>query len=305
MDLTKQPPRRPSNISMLGIVSLARLTDKARAHCAGTMGDHLYGDNSGLDKIVLEFLGLSQGEFADAAQRMDDAELCAWLRENAPKTEREIQAYNDDLLAWEPFDDASRQRLKDRLEKYDADPDKVKTMLQSMELDDWGCFRETDLTQRAPRSPYNRDVAGLYGVSRMADKARAARIDKLNGYIYNSPLDQAILGFLGISADQFQDAAYHHVNDIELGEWVLEHTDRTQIKPGIHLALGVEWVLEHADRTPDEIAQMNAALSGKGPEGDQQLKFFNAMRDRVAPGRTDVKTWFDLLDLDDAHSYAE
>ena len=72
-------------------------------------------------------------------------------------------------------------------------------------------------------------------------------------------MDQAILGFLGISADQFQDAAYHHINDIELGEGVLEH----------------------ADRTLDEIAHMNAALSGKGPEGDQQIKFFNTLRDHV------------------------
>ena len=282
MDLTKQPPRRPTNTSMLGIVSLARLTDKARAHCAGTMGEHLYGDNSGLDKIALEFLDLSQDEFADAARRLNDAELCDWLRENAPKTESEIQAYNSDLLAWEPFDDASRQRLKDRLEKFDADPEKVKTMLQSMELDDWGCFRDTDLTQRPPRPPHNRDVAGLCGVSRMADKARAARIGKLNGYIYNSPLDKSILGFLGISAERFQDAAYHHVNDIELGEWVLEH----------------------ADRTGDEIARMNDTLVHKGPEGDRQVEIFNAMRDRVAPDRTDIETWFDLLDLDDAHTYA-
>ncbi len=281
MDLTNQPPRRPSNISMLGIVSLARLTDKARAHCAGTIGDHLYGDNSGLDKKALAFLGLSHDAFADAAQRMNDAELCDWLRENAPKTESEIQAYNNDLLTWEPFDDASRQRLADRLEQFNADPDKVKTMLQSMELDDWGCFRDTDLTQRPPRPPYNRDVAGLYGVSRMADKARAARIGKPNGYIYNSPLDKAILDFLGISAEQFQDAAYHHVNDIELGEWVLEHTDRTG----------------------DEIAHMNDVLVNKGPEGKRQLEIFNTMRDRMAPDRTDIKTWFDLLELDDAHTY--
>ena len=39
MDLTKQPPRRPTNTSMLGIVSLARLTDKARAHRANTIGN--------------------------------------------------------------------------------------------------------------------------------------------------------------------------------------------------------------------------------------------------------------------------
>ena len=175
MDLTKQPPRRPTNTSMLGIVSLARLTDKARRTGQIRVGEHLYGENSGLDKIVLDFLGVSHDEFADAAQRLNDAELCDWLRETYPKTEDEIQEYNNELLTWEPFDEASRQRLEDRLEQYNADPNKVKTMLQSMELDDWGCFRDTDLTQHPPRTPYSRDVAGIYGVSRMGDKARAQR----------------------------------------------------------------------------------------------------------------------------------
>ena len=282
MDLTKQPPRRPTNTSMLGIVSLARLTDKARAYRANTIGEHLYGENSGLDKKVLDFLGVSHDEFADAAQRMNDAELCDWLRETFPKTEDEIQAYNDGLLTWEPFDEASRQRLKDRLEKFNADPNKVKTMLQSMELDDWGCFRDTDLTHRPPRSPYNSDVAGIYGVSRTGDKARAAKAGKLNNYIYECSLSQGLLDFLNISAEDFQDAAYHNVNDIELGDWVLEHTDRTQ----------------------DEISRLNADLSQKGPENEEQMEIFNSTLERVAPGRTDVTTWFDLLDLEDAHIYS-
>ena len=84
MDLTKQPPRRPTNTSMLGIVSLARLTDKARAHRANTIGEHLYGENSGLDKIVLDFLGVSHDEFADAAQRMNDDGTLRLVARNVP-----------------------------------------------------------------------------------------------------------------------------------------------------------------------------------------------------------------------------
>ena len=34
MDLTHQPPRRPSNLGVAGIVGAARMTDKARAHNA-------------------------------------------------------------------------------------------------------------------------------------------------------------------------------------------------------------------------------------------------------------------------------
>lgn len=115
----------------------------------------------------------------------------------------------------------------------------------------------------------------------MGDKARAAKAGKLNDYIYDCPIDKVILDFLNISADDFQDAAYHNVNDIELGNWVLEHTDRTQ----------------------DEISGLNEALSQKGPDNDEQRAIFNITLKRVAPGRTDITTWFDLLDLDDAHAY--
>jgi len=281
VNLTQQPPRRPTNTAMLGIVALARMTDKARAYKDETPGEHIYGNASGLDKKVLEFLNISEEDFANSAERFNDAELCDWIQETAPKTEDEIQTYNNDLLTWEPFDEASRQRLKDRLEKHGGDPNKFKTMLQSMELDDWGCFREIDLTQHPPRTPYNRSVAGLYGLSRMSDKARAAKVDKLNDYIYNCPIDEIILAFLNITAEDFQDAAWHNVNDIELSDWVRDQTERTQ----------------------GEISHFNHTISQKGPEGDHQQEVFTKTLDRVAPNRTDITSWFDLLDLDDEHDY--
>ena len=53
MDLTKQPPRRPSNTIVAGIAGLARMTDKARANNNEKLGDFKYGDESGLDREVL------------------------------------------------------------------------------------------------------------------------------------------------------------------------------------------------------------------------------------------------------------
>ena len=64
-----------------------------------------------------------------------------------------------------------------------------------------------------------------------------------------------------------------------------------------------DWVLENTDRTQDEISRLNEALSQKGPENDEQRAIFNITLKRIAPGRTDITTWFDLLDLDDAHAY--
>ena len=83
MDLTKQPPRRPSNLSMGGIVNLARMTDKARAHNEETQGEYIYGMESGLDEGLLTFLGISEEDFADAAGRYPDGELVHWVEEAA------------------------------------------------------------------------------------------------------------------------------------------------------------------------------------------------------------------------------
>ena len=57
MDLTHQPPRRPTNLSIAGIIGVARLTDKARAHNNETLGEYLYGETSGLDRRVPNVFG--------------------------------------------------------------------------------------------------------------------------------------------------------------------------------------------------------------------------------------------------------
>ena len=59
----------------------------------------------------------------------------------------------------------------------------------------------------------------------MADKARAARAGKIGEYKYgeDSGQDRRILEFLGISEDDFQEAAVNNPNDVEIGTWVLEN----------------------------------------------------------------------------------
>ena len=56
MDLSRQPPRRPSNTNMAGIIGLARMIDKARAHNEETLEPYVYGDDSNLDTEVLDSL---------------------------------------------------------------------------------------------------------------------------------------------------------------------------------------------------------------------------------------------------------
>ena len=102
MDLTKQPPRRPSNLSIAGIVGLSRMTDKARAYNNETLGEYLYGGDSGLDRKILDFLSISDEQFAEAVEEYDDQALDTWVIEQSARTTSEIER----LLCCFPFTSA-------------------------------------------------------------------------------------------------------------------------------------------------------------------------------------------------------
>ena len=285
MDLMRQPPRRPSNLSVAGLVGAARMTDKARAHNDETLGDYVYGENSGLDRKILGFLSISADDFAEAADEYGDDALSGWMLEKSGKTQAEIDEFNQTELSHEPDTAEARERLRARLEEYAPGRTDIKTAIQSMELDDWGEFWPVDLTKRPPRSPHCKDVAGICGIAQMADKARAVRAGKFGEYRFgdDSTLDRHLLGFLGSSADEFQEAAVNNSNDLELGAWVLE-------KSGLQ---------------PDRITAFNRAVASAGPESedDELREFFYELLQAIDPSRTDIKTLFDLVDLNDELSF--
>ena len=282
MDLTHQPPRRPTNLSIAGIVGAARLTDKARAHNAETLGEYLYGESSGLDQRVLTFLGISDAAYAEAADEHDDAALGQWVLETSGKTEADIAAFNEETINLNPDSEGHKQRLKERLARFAPGRTDIKTVLQSMELDDWGSFWQVDLTVRPPRSARAKDIGGICGVARMADKARAERAEKIGEYLYgdNSGQDIRILTFLGISADDFQEAAVNNPNNLEIGAWVLENSGKSQ----------------------DEIDEFNDTLVNYGPNETTRERF-EARCQEVDPTRTDINTWVMLQDVDDQLSF--
>ncbi len=282
MDLTRQPPRRPTNLSIAGIVGLARMTDKARAHNSETNGEYIYGESSGLDQRVLTFLGISADAYAEAADAHDDAALGQWVIETSRKTEAEIAEFNEETINLNPDTEGHKQRLKERLERYAPSRTDITTVLQSMELDDWGGFWQVDLTTRPPRSACAKDVEGICGVARMADKARAERAGKIGAYLYgdNSGQDVRILTFLGISADDFQEVAVNNPNDLEIGAWVRENSGKSQ----------------------DDIDEFNDTLVNYGPN-EATRERFEARCKEVDPTRTDINTWVMLQDVDDQLSF--
>ena len=282
MDLTRQPPRRPSNLGIAGIVGVARMTDKARAHNAETLDDYIYGESSGLDQRVLTFLGISADAYAEATDEYDDAALGHWVLETSGKTAAEIAEFNDAALSQLPDTEGHKQRLKDRLARFAPGRTDITTVLQSMELDDWGSFWQVDLTAGPPRSPLSKDIAGICGVARMTDKGRAERAGKIGEYLYgdNSGQDVRILTSLGISAADFQEAAVNNPNNLELGAWVLENCGKSQ----------------------DEIDEFNETLVNYGPN-EATRERFEARCQEVDPTRTDITTWVALQDADDQLSF--
>ncbi|MEE2659819.1 MAG: DUF5069 domain-containing protein [Candidatus Latescibacterota bacterium] len=283
MDLIRQPPRRASNVNMAGIVGLARMTDKARGHNAELLGDYRYGAGSGLDVEVLEFINMNEEEFAEAADELSDADLGTLARECSGRAQADIDEFNREHLEREPQDDLHRQLLNERLDKFAPGRIDITTVFASMELDDWGCYKDLDLTQRPPRTPYLRSVFGIAGAARMADKARARTSGKYGDYKYgdDSYIDRTILEFLGISADDFAEAAYANPNDVELGEWI---TERKQPGPG-------------------EVAALNVRLTSHGESTPGFEDRFRSRHAEVCSDRPEVCTFYAMMDIDDQQSF--
>lgn len=113
LDLTKEFPRSPKE-KLGDYPHLARMTDKARAKRAGTIGEYIYP--CPLDQLLLDFLGIKSDAFYRVATEFDDQEVLKWVKDNAvPKTPDEIGKWNQGLLDRKPeTDDAMRHFLEIR-----------------------------------------------------------------------------------------------------------------------------------------------------------------------------------------------
>lgn len=133
-----------------------------------------------------------------------------------------------------------------------------------------------DLTKQFPRSPQEK-LGGYAHLARMADKARAKEAGTLGEYLYPCPLDQTLLEFLGLNGDLFQKAAVE-LEDQDLLKW-FQHNAK------IH--------------TPEQIDAWSKVFLTRTPQNEESRQRFLKTRERVAPNRTDVTSWIDLLDLEE------
>lgn len=133
-----------------------------------------------------------------------------------------------------------------------------------------------DLTKEYPRSPRER-IGGYVHLARMIDKARAKACGTLGEYIYPCPLDESLLSFLGIDAETFLQAVKDR-DDPQVLAWL----DRNTKRPG-----------------DEAVEKWNRAFLDRKPQDRGSMEHFIKLRDKVAPNRTDITTWVDLLDLEE------
>jgi len=133
-----------------------------------------------------------------------------------------------------------------------------------------------DLTKSYPRSVHEK-MLGLVQLARTIDKAKAKLAGKLGEYNYDCPMDKGLFAFLGITGDELLEMVRTSKDDRELEE---------RLRPII------------ARKTPEEIERWNHEWVTRKPEGEA-WEYFVQARNQIAPDRTDVTTWADLLDLDE------
>jgi hypothetical protein len=135
-----------------------------------------------------------------------------------------------------------------------------------------------DLTTSVPRSPKDK-MLGLVSLKRAIDKAKAYNEGHLGEYDYDCPHDRPLFEFLGTNGREFARTVKELGSDEAIADWVRRDF--------------------LTSKTPDEIDRFNQERMRWHPEDAEHLAYFESLRNQVAPDRTDVTTWFDLLDLDE------
>ena len=139
-----------------------------------------------------------------------------------------------------------------------------------------------DLSQRPPRSPRVR-LGGFVLLARCLDKGRATLAGMNGEYHFDCPLDQHILNFAGIKADDLKKQLALGKGDEAILRWITAHSTT---KPTV-------W----------EIFQWNTYQEQSGPGSLEMRQWFNGYLEKLSKTREDIYTLFDILDLDDYVSF--
>lgn len=131
-----------------------------------------------------------------------------------------------------------------------------------------------DLTKTYPRSVHEKWL-GIVQLGRALDKGKAKAFGNVGEYNYDCPMDKAVFDFLGIDGEAFLNVIKNAKSEGDIEAYAKQFIDK---------------------KSPEEIERFNREFVSR--RGDSNEYFIN-LRNQVAPDRTDVTTWADLLDLDE------
>ena len=133
-----------------------------------------------------------------------------------------------------------------------------------------------DLTKQYPRSPRER-LGGMSILPRAIDKARAQLAGTLGDYIYfDCVINRMLFNTFGVTEDEFLESVRQSQTDQDVLQWVEEYVRPERYK----------------------VEEMNQKLETAEPTAEQR-EYFQKELQAADPGNTTVKTWADLLDLEE------
>jgi hypothetical protein len=118
----------------------------------------------------------------------------------------------------------------------------------------------------------------------MLDKGRAEIAGTAGEYHYNCPLDQHVVNFIGFDPEALRAQLATGKGDGEILEWLNANATHK--------------------RSPWEIEQWSEYQGRRGPDSDEEtLAFFAEYVAKLTKTREDIRTWAELLELDDFVSF--
>jgi hypothetical protein len=121
-------------------------------------------------------------------------------------------------------------------------------------------------------------LEGYVHLARMIDKCRAVLAGTEGEYIYPCPMDERLMQFAGITAEQFTAAVKTNPADERVAAWFKQAA---------------------TPHRPAELEDWNQKLLARGPSSPESAARFKTYRDAVDPSRTDITAWSDLQDLEE------
>ena len=141
-------------------------------------------------------------------------------------------------------------------------------------------YSAPDLTLHPPRSMRVR-IGGFAHLGRLLDKARAFIAGKNGPYHFNCPLDRQFFDFTGIDHEKMLSEIKTGKSDTEMLAWVRANTKRL----------------------PFEVFAWSIWLEQHGPGGAGGHEWVAETIKADAGERDDIRSFADLLDMDDYVSY--